>query len=339
MNKHNLLLYVAKRFALLLPQLLGISLVTFVFLHLLPGNPAYLIAGSLASPTEIRSIQHHLGLDQPIYVQYVIYVSNLIHGDLGNSWLSGNAVASDLIQRVPATLELVSIAVIIVAILGTALGVVVAVKPTGLISRAIFGYGLLAGALPDFWIGLILIFVLYFKLHLAPAPLGQLGINVHAPPTITGMYLIDSVLTGNWSTFSSSVQHLILPEMTLVFVYTGLVVRMAAASMESVMRTDYIRTARASGLSRARITWKALRNALPPVVTVLGISYSYLLGGAVLVETIFSWGGIGQYAVQSVSNSDYMAIEGFVLAAAVFTTIVYLIVDVGHFLLDPRVSA
>jgi ABC-type dipeptide/oligopeptide/nickel transport system permease component len=338
MRNHNPLLFVVKRCALLIPQLIGISIVTFLFLHLLPGNPAYLIAGNLASAEEVRAIEHHLGLDKPLVVQYFIYVNNVLHGDLGQSWLSGNAVLTDLLQRVPATIELVSIALIIIAILGIALGVVIAVNPRGLVARAVFGYGLLAGALPDFWIGLILIFLLYYKLRLFPAPLGQLDVSVSAPRTITGMYLVDSLLTADWRAFGSSLRHLILPEMTLVFVYMGLVVRMAASSLQNVLRADFIRTARASGLRPARVNWLALRNALPPVLTVLGISYAYLLGGAVLVETIFAWGGIGQYAVQAVTNSDYMAIEGFVLTAAVFTMLVYLLVDIGHFLLDPRVS-
>ncbi len=338
MRTRNPFLFLLKRFALLVPQLLGISLVTFLFLHLLPGNPAYLIAGSLASPGEIRAIEHHLGLDQPIYVQYGIYVGNLLHGDLGNSWLSGNPVLTDLRQRVPATIELISIALVIIAVLGIVLGVAIAIKPRGIAARAVFGYSLLAGALPDFWIGLILIFFLYYKLRLFPAPLGQLDLGVSPPRTITGMYLVDSVLTGNGRAFTSSLGHLLLPEMTLVFVYLGLVVRMVAAAMQTALRADYIRTARASGLGPLRVTLKALRNAMPPVLTVLGISYAYLLGGAVLVETIFSWGGIGQYAVQSVTNSDYLAIEGFVLTAAVFTMLVYLVVDIGHFFLDPRVD-
>jgi peptide/nickel transport system permease protein len=153
MRNHNSLLFVAKRCALVIPQLFGISIITFLFLHLLPGNPAYLIAGNLASPEAVRSIEHHLGLDKPLLVQYFIYVGNLLHGDLGNSWLSGNPVLTDLRQRVPATIELVSIALVIIAVLGILLGVVVASNPQGRVARAVFGYGLLAGALPDFWIG------------------------------------------------------------------------------------------------------------------------------------------------------------------------------------------
>jgi ABC-type dipeptide/oligopeptide/nickel transport system permease component len=338
MRTRNPLLFVAKRLALLIPQLIGISVVTFLFLHLLPGNPAYLIAGNLATPEAVRAIEHHLGLDKPLFVQYVIYVGNVLHGDLGQSWLSGNAVLTDLLQRVPATIELVSIALIVIAVVGILLGVLIAVNPRGLIARVVFGYGLLAGALPDFWIGLILIFILYYKLRLFPPPLGQLDLGVTAPRTITGMYLIDSLLTANGPAFGSSLRHLILPEMTLIFVYMGLVVRMAASSMQNALRADYIRTARASGLNPLRVIWQALRNALPPVLTILGISYAYLLGGAVLVETIFAWGGIGQYAVQAVTNSDYLAIEGFVLTAAIFTMLVYLLVDIGHFFLDPRVT-
>lgn len=338
MRTHSPLRFVARRFALLIPQLLGISVIAFLFLHLLPGNPAYLMAGNLATPQAIHAIERHLGLDKPLYVQYAIYVGNLLHGDMGQSWLTGNPVLKDLLQRVPATIELVSIALIIIAILGILLGVAIALHPNGLVARIVLGYGLLAGALPDFWIGLILIFFLYYKLRLFPAPLGQLDLGVPTPRTITGMYLVDSLLTADWSAFSSSLRHLILPEMTLVFVYMGLVVRMSATSMQNVLRADFIRTARASGLRPRRVTVLALRNALPPVVTVLGVSYAYLLGGAVLVETIFAWGGIGQYAVQAVENSDYLAIEGFVLTAAVFTMLVYLVVDIGHFFLDPRVN-
>jgi peptide/nickel transport system permease protein len=330
--------FASRRLLFLIPQVLGIVTITFFLLRLLPGNPAQLIAGVAANPQTIAAIEARLGLDKPLYVQYFIYLENLLKGDLGDSWVTGQPVTQDILTRLPATLELITISLILSLLIGIPLGVLVVLRPRGIVDRFTFGYGLLAGALPDFWLGLLLVFVLFFILRLAPAPLGRLGL-IESPPTmITGMYTVDSLLTGNWKTFQSAVAHLALPVLTLVFVYMGGIVKMTRSAMEEMLNSDFVEYARASGLSQFQVLRYALRNSLPPIVTIIGIMYGFLLGGAVLVEKIFSWGGMGQYAVQSVVQADYAPIQGFVLIAAVFNMIIYLILDLVYVTIDPRLN-
>ncbi len=331
-------LFIGRRLLFQIPQLIGISLVSFFLVRLLPGNPAYAIAGQLATDEQIVAIEQRMQLDKPIPVQYVAYLSNVLQGDFGVSWRTSNPVLVDIKQRLPATIQLITIALVVIAILGVLFGVLIATNPRGIASRVMFVYGLLAGAMPDFWLGLLLIFFFYFKLQLAPPPVGQFGLEVFPPPPVTGMSLIDSTLARDWAALRSAAAHLILPELTLILIYIGGVVRMTSTTMAEVLDSGFIHYAKASGLSNRTIIRYALQNSLPPVVTVLGIIYGFLLGGAVLVETVFAWGGIGQYAVQSIVNSDYLAIQGFVLIAAVFTLVVYLVIDIVYFFLDPRVG-
>lgn len=331
-------LFIGRRLLFLIPQLIGISLVSFFLVRLLPGNPAYAIAGQLATEEQIDSIEQRMQLDKPIPVQYVAYLSNVLQGDFGVSWRTSNPVLVDIKQRLPATIQLITIALVVIAIFGVLFGVLIATNPRGIASRIMFVYGLLAGAMPDFWLGLLLIFFFYFKLNWAPPPVGQFGLEVFPPPPVTGMSLIDSTLARDWPALRSAAAHLVLPELTLILIYIGGVVRMTSTTMSEVLDSGFIHYGRASGLPNRTITRYALRNSMPPVVTVLGIIYGFLLGGAVLVETVFAWGGIGQYAVQSIVNSDYLAIQGFVLIAAVFTLVVYLIIDIIYFFLDPRVG-
>jgi peptide/nickel transport system permease protein len=317
--------------------MLGISAITFLLVRLLPGNPAYVIAGPAASPTSIKAIEKQLGLDQPIPLQYLIYLKNVLHGDLGTSWYTSSPVSSDLLQRFPATLELITCALILSLIIGIPLGILSALgRNRGVLDKGTFVYGLFAGALPDFWLGLILIFFLYFKLHWFPAPVGQIDGSITLT-RVTGMDAVDSLLTANWTAFNSSILHLVLPVLTLTFVYMAPIVKMARSTMEDALTSDYVTHATASGLSPRVVMWYALKNSLPPVVTIIGVIYGFLLGGAVLVETVFSWGGLGQYAVQSIENADFSAIQGFVLVAATFTLFVYMLVDIAYFIVDPRI--
>ncbi len=334
--KRRMLVFIGRRLLFLIPQLIGVSLVTFFLVRLLPGNPAYAIAGQLATEQQIKTIERRLALDQPVPVQYARYMSNVLKGDFGTSWRTSNPVAEDIKQRLPATIQLITIALVVVAILGVLFGVLVAINPRGIASRIMFFYGLLAGAMPDFWLGLLLIFFFYYKLNWAPPPVGQFGLEVIPPPRVTGMSLVDSAIAHDWQAFGSAAKHLVLPELTLILIYIGGVVRMASTSMADMLGSGFIHYARANGLTQGTIIRYALRNSLPPVVTVVGIIYGFLLGGAVLVETVFAWGGIGQYAVQSIVNSDYLAIQGFVFVAAVFTLAVYLVIDIIYFFLDPR---
>jgi ABC-type dipeptide/oligopeptide/nickel transport system permease component len=214
----------------------------------------------------------------------------------------------------------------------------VAAAKGGVLERIVFFYGMLAGSLPDFWIGLLLILVFFYLLGWAPAPLGQLDFAVSTPDHVTGAYAVDALLTGNWEALGSASAQLVLPVLTLVLVYMPLVLKTARSAMEEMLESHFVLQARASGLPRSVQLRYALRNALPPVVTVVGIEFWFLLGGAVLVETIFAWGGLGQYAVESVINSDYAPVQVVVLVTAFFTTLVFLVVDLLYHLLDPRIT-
>jgi len=336
--RSRLLTYILRRLLALIPQLLAISVVTFVLARLLPGDPVGMILGPLATPESIAALRTQMHLDQPIYLQYWYYLVDLLHGDLGRSWSTSESVWSDLIVRVPATLELITYSLLLALVVGISIGIVTAFRQGGWMDRMTRVYGLMAGAIPDFWLGLLLIFFFYFELRIFPPPLGRLDPFLTPPAHITGMYTIDSLLTGNWACLASSISHLALPVITLAFASAGSIMRMTRATMIGILDGDFIRHARLSGLPERVLLRYALRNALPPVVTLVAIIYGYLLGGAVLIENVFGWGGLGQYAVQAMSNSDYAAIQGFVLVAATFTLILYLIVDLIYFAVDPRIN-
>lgn len=331
-------LFLGKRLAFIVPQLFAVSVIVFFLIRLLPGDPSYMLAGPYATPHRIAEVRKSLGLDQPIIVQYVQYLRRIAIGDFGTSWRTSQPVLTDIEQRLPATLELVVGAVLLSVIIGIPVGVAVAAKRGGALERGLFLYGMLAGSLPDFWVGLLLILIFFFFLGWAPAPVGQLGFAVFTPEHITGAYVIDSVFAGDWAAFGSALGHLVLPLATLVIVYMPLVLKTSRSAMEEMLDSGFVLQARANGLSRRMQLRYALRNALPPVVTVVGIEFWFLLGGAVLVETIFAWGGLGQYAVESVVNSDYAPLQAIVLITAVFTTLVFLAVDILYYLIDPRIT-
>jgi peptide/nickel transport system permease protein len=330
--------FFVRRVAFATPQILAITLVTFLIVRLLPGNPAAVLAGSYATHDSIASIERELGLDKPIWEQYVIYLKNLVHGDLGTSWFSTLSVSQELSLRIPATLELVTIALLIIVLGGVSTGILLALGGGWIRDRLVAFYGYLSGSFPDFYLGLVLSFVFFFLLGWFPSPFGRLDKGVDPPPKVTGAYTIDSLLAGQWHTFESAVTHLALPVLTLVIVYTGPILKLSAAVMDEMLKSDFCRYARAAGLPTRIVVRYALRNSLPPVVTLVGFMYGYLLGGAVLVETIFSWGGLGQYVVDSVKRADYFPVQAVVLVAALFNLIVYFIVDVIHFWIDPRVE-
>jgi ABC-type dipeptide/oligopeptide/nickel transport system permease component len=330
--------YVIRRLLVLIPQVLGVTTIVFILIRLLPGDPAYLIAGSLATKDVIASIREQMGLDLPIWHQYLIYLSHVLQGDLGKSWLTSSQVTEDILQRLPATLELITLALILAFSIALPLGMVTALRPGTLTDRIASAYGMLAGAMPDFWWALFLVFVLFGQLHIVPAPIGRLDLALIPPPQVTGFYTVDSILDGDWPALWSSLAHLALPAFTLAFVYAGPILKMARSTMSQALLGNYIQYARASGLPRHVVAGYALRNALLPVITMTGITYGYLIGGAVLIEQIFAWGGLGQYAVQAITSSDYMAISGVVLATTVFSLLVYLAVDLLYLAVDPRIQ-
>jgi peptide/nickel transport system permease protein len=330
--------YVLFRLLVLVPLLFAVFTVVFLIVHVLPGDPVHLIAGSMANKETLQSLTERLDLDKPLATQYRMYLAGLVRLDLGTSWFTGNPVTTDLRLRFPATFELITVSLVATLAVSVPLGVLVAVHRRGIVSRVTFYYGMLAGSLPDFWLGLLLIFVFYYKLDVFPAPLGRIDPGVPAPTHLTGLLLVDSVLTGNWAALRSALAYLALPVATLTLVYTPVLVKVVYSTMNEILASDFIRFARACGLPPVRIAVYAFKNTLPSVVTVVAIMYGYLLGGAVLVESIFSWAGLGQYAVQSIVYMDFAAIQGFVLVAAVFSVLVYLVVDILYLVVDPRID-
>ncbi len=334
----NLAAYIGRRLLFITPQLLGIVLVSFLLIKTIPGDPAVLMLGPTATPESIASLRTKMGLDQTLPVQFVFYVKALLHGDLGTSWQTTRPVLDDLIQRFPATVELVTFGLLTAIIIGVPLGVASAVNPKGWVARFADFYGLSAGAVPDFWLALVFICVLYTLLGWLPPPLGRIDLAIIPPAQVTGIYTIDALIAQDWGAFTSAAAHLVLPVATLGLINAGPILKMTHATVERMLQSDFSRYEVLSGMPRSRVIRSAFRNALPSVITIIGVLYGFLIGGAVLVEIVFSWGGAGQYAVQGVLNSDIYPVLGFVLFSAIFSLVVYLAVDLIYFAIDPRIG-
>jgi ABC-type dipeptide/oligopeptide/nickel transport system permease component len=329
---------VLMRCLMIVPQMLGVTLVAFLLVRLLPGDPARLILGNFATEDSVRLMRARLGLDQSLPVQAIRYLGSVLHGDLGTSPFTSNPVIADLAQRGPATLELIVFAMILTVLIAVTMAVLAVVRPGGVFDRIGQLYGLAAGAIPDFWVALLLVFFFFHLLGWAPAPFGRIDALLTPPPTVTGFLTIDSLLAGNLAAFQSAASRLILPVLTITIVNAGALMKMAQISFRDAYRSDFVAHMRGLGVPERQIVRAALRNALPPIISQTSFITGFLLGAAVLVETIFAWGGLGQYAVQAVVNSDYAAIQGFVLVASAFVLIVYSVADIVYELADPRIQ-
>jgi dipeptide transport system permease protein len=329
---------ILKRMAMAVPSLIGVIIVTFVLTRALPGNPAAYFAGPAATPQAIEEIKVKLGLDKPLPEQFWRYVTDLAHGNLGSSLTTGLPVATDLRTRLPASAELTLLGLLVSMAIAVPLGIIAATRPNSLIDHACRVVSTLGVSLPVFFTGLILVYVFYFLLGWAPSPIGRLDVFYDPPPQITGFYLIDSLIARQPEIFVASLKQLILPALTLGIFSLAPIARMTRASMLAVLSSDFVRTARASGLSSFTVVVTyAFRNAMLPVVTTLGMVFSFLLGANVLVEKVFAWPGIGSYAVEALLVSDFAPVQGFVLAMAVLYVALNLIIDVLYGLIDPRV--
>ena len=331
-----LLAYIGRRLLFVGPQLAGILLVSFLLVKLIPGDPAVLMLGPFATQDALTKLRTELGLDQSLIEQFLLYLWHVLQGDLGTSWQTTLPVTTDLAQRFPATLELVTLGLLLALLIGIPLGVAGARFKRGALRKAADYYGLLAGALPDFWLALVLIFVFYTILGIAPPPLGRIDFAILPPEPITGALLIDSLIAGNWPAFRNAAGHLVLPVLTLGLINAGPILKMTQSTMERMLEADFSRYAEMCGLPQHVVVRKALRNSLPSIVTIVSVLYGFLIGGAVLVEIVFSWGGAGQYAVQGVLNADLNPVLGFVLYSAILSLVIYLIVDLIYFAIDPR---
>jgi ABC-type dipeptide/oligopeptide/nickel transport system permease component len=321
-----------------LPSLLGVVLITFFLMRALPGDPAAFFAGPAATPEAVEQVRQRLGLDRSLLVQLGLYLRALAAGDLGVSLTTGQPVASELAARLPASLELTLAGLFLAIAVGIPAGVLAATRPGSWVDHACRLLATLGVSLPSFFTGLVLIYVLYFRLGWAPAPMGRLDAFTSAPEnTVTGFLLVDSLLAGDFTLFRAAVAQLALPALTLGAFAMAPLARMTRASMLGVLGSEAIRTARAAGLGRARVLWSyALRSALLPVLTTVGMVFSFLLGANVLVEKVFSWPGLGSFALEALVASDYAPVQGFVLAMASLYVLLNLGIDVVHGLVDPR---
>lgn len=336
----GLLPYVIRRILLTVPVLIGITLATFVISHTVPADPVIANLGQRAQedPSIVARYRHQYGLDKPLPVQYVYYLGNLLHGDLGVSISSRRPVADDLKQYFPATLELSTAALLIALLVGVPLGVFAAVYRNRLPDHLARVLSLVGISTPVFWLGLVGSIVLWYHLSIMPAPNGQLDRNINAPPLVTGVVVIDAILARNWAALVNALWHLIMPAAVLAAYTMGIITRMTRGSLLEVLVQDYIRTARAKGLRSARIVLRhSLRNAIIPTLTLAGLAYGSLLSGAVLTETVFSWPGIGSYATQTAGEADFPAIMGVALLTALIYLIINLVVDVMYAVLNPQV--
>jgi ABC-type dipeptide/oligopeptide/nickel transport system permease component len=329
---------ILKRSLFAVPSLIGVIIVTFLLTRALPGDPAAYFAGPAATTEAIEQVRVKLGLDKPLIVQFGNYVADLARGDLGTSLTTGQPVVTDIRNRLPASAELTLLGLIVSMLIAVPLGILAATKPGSLADHLCRVISTAGVSLPVFFTGLILVYVFYYLLGIAPAPLGRLDTFLSAPPRITGFYLIDSAITGNGEVFVSSLKQLILPAMTLAIFSLAPIARMTRASMLAVLASDFVRTARASGLSPTTvIVTYAFRNAMIPVVTTLGMVFSFLLGANVLVEKVFAWPGIGSYAVEALVASDFAPLQGFVLTMAIMYVLLNLLIDILYGVIDPRV--
>jgi ABC-type dipeptide/oligopeptide/nickel transport system permease component len=323
------------RILISIPLLLAVATVIFLLTHVIPGDVAGTIAGPNASPATLHAIRVKLGLTQPLWQQYLTYLNSLLHGNLGTSYLSGLSVSDELFSRLPSTILLVTVGMVGATLWGLLLGaLMVFSKGLGRIARFLSSLGL---AMPDFVLGIALIFVFYFLLSVAPSPIGQIDLSVPRPPTVTGAALIDSFIAGDWATFGNAAAHLVLPAITLTFVYGASVAKVAEAAFREAKGASFMDYARLVGLSRSRRASYLTVSSLPSTITYSGASYAYMLGGVVLIETVFSWGGIAQFAATAIANRDLPVIQGFVLIVSVITFLIYLILDILYLIVDPRV--
>jgi peptide/nickel transport system permease protein len=330
--------FIARRLVLLVIIAIGITFITFIVSHVVPGDPAVLIAGHNATPQEIAAIRHQYGFDRPLLVQYGHYLSGLVQGDLGLSTFSRRPVLTDIATYLPATVELVAYAMLFTICIGIPIGVASAVKKGGVTDHSSRILAIGGSAIPLFWLGLMLQLLFAGTLHWFPLS-GRLSAATAPPPSITGMYTVDSVIAGEFATFADALRHIVLPAAVLAFASLASIIRVTRASMIEALGQDYVRTARTKGLPRRTVIMRhALRNALLAPVTLLGLQLGYLLSGVFLVEVVFAWPGIGFYTVHAVEASDYDAVLGVTLFVAIAYSVANLLTDLIYVALDPRIT-
>jgi peptide/nickel transport system permease protein len=329
--------YITKRLLLLVPVLLGVSILSFSLIRLAPGDPARTLAGEHASPQTISAIREKYGLDKPFTTQYWVWLKRVLRGDLGRSIVSNEYVMREILDRFPNTVELTFFAMFIAVAVGAVAGIVSASRQYSVIDYTTMGVALFGVSMPVFWLGIMLMMI--FGVFLKWLPIGGRIDTLIPFQRVTGLYLLDSLIGWNGPALVSSLRYLIMPSVALATIPMATIARVTRSSMLEVLRQDFIRTERAKGLSERSVIYKhAARNALLPVVTVIGLEFGLLLAGAILTETIFAWPGIGRYVVNAVRMRDYPAVQGCLLFFALTFVVVNLITDLLYVLIDPRIK-
>ncbi len=329
--------YITKRILMLIPVLIGVSIIVFLIMRVFSPDPAPIVLGEHATQQSMQEWRQANGLNDPVWLQYVNYIKGALTGNLGTSYYTKTPVTQEIFSRFPATIELAIAAIIFASLIGILLGVVSAVKKNSIFDNGGRVLALIGVSMPIFWLGILLIILFSGTLHWLPST-GRLN-PLYQPASVTGFDLIDSALSGDTVALADSLRHLVLPALALGMYSMAIITRMTRSSMLESMDQDYIRTARAKGISNGRVIRKhALRNALIPIITVIGLQFGSLLGGAVLTETVFSWPGIGAYTVNCILKSDFPVVQGVVLLVAFVYVLVNLAVDILYAFLDPRIK-
>lgn len=330
--------YVTRRLGLGVLTLWLVTVAVFFITNVLPGNPAVVRVGKFATPEALAAEEKRMGLDKPLLERYWEFLSGAVQLDFGQSFRTERPVATDLVDRLAATLELALIATLLALAIGIPLGFLAAARRDSAIDHVARNIAGVSAAMPIFWLGLILIFIFAYQLEWAPGPVGRFPLDEAPPPTRTGFYTIDSLLAGDLGAFATALQYLALPALTLAIIELAPITKMARSSMLEVLESDYVRTSRALGFSPRQVFFgDAVRNALIPVLTLVGIVLGYLVAGAVIVEFIFSWPGIGRYAFGAVTANDFNAVQGFVLLVAAIYVLLNLAIDLLYAVIDPRI--
>ncbi len=331
--------YALRRLLFVIPVVLGAIFITFLLTRIVPGNPIERVAGPYADDERVAEMKREANLDKPFYAQFVIYLGDLLRGDLGTSYTTAQPVKKDLVDRFPASMELVLYGMLLAVGLALPLGVVSAVKRGTWVDHLSRVLAVLGVSVPIFWIGLVLLSFFYSRLGWLPGAQGRLPIGMPEPERITGLFTVDALLRGQWDVFREAVKSIVLPVTTLGLVSMAPIARMTRATMIEALESDYVRTSRSLGLpSRVIILHHAFKNAILPVLTLIAAVFGYAIGGEVLIELIFAWPGLGLYSYNAIISSDFPAIQGFIILATTIYILIYLVVDILTATLDPRVE-
>ncbi len=329
--------YIIKRLLALIPIIIGVALIVFLLIHLIPGDPAQVMLGERASPEALAQLRESMGLNEPLYKQFIKFFKDLLRFDLGRSIMSNNPVMNEISYRFPATLELTIFAMIFSIVVGIPMGIFAATHQNSIFDNISMFISLIGVSMPIFWLGLMLIWLFGVIWGWFP-PSARLSVGIELE-TITNLHVVDSIITLNWVALKNALSHLVLPAVALGTIPLAIIARMTRSSMLEVLKQDYIRTAYSKGLRKRVVIYKhALKNALIPIITVVGLQFGRLLGGAVLTETIFSWPGLGKYLVDAINARDFPIVQGGILFFAIAFVFVNLIVDISYAAIDPRIE-